>query len=491
MSRFSKFFTFLAVFFISGSAFGTFILLHQKNGSSPFDFMGRSVAGAGDVDGDGKEDFIVGATRELTGAGSVFVYSGASGQLLYQKDSPDSSSFFGFSVAGAGDVNGDGRADFLVGAFQADPPGGPENAGSVFLYSGADGSLFYRKDGDGFGDEFGISVAGVGDVDGDGKSDFAVGARLADPGGVSNAGSAYLYSGANGQLIHRKNGAFFDNFGFSVAGAGDVDGDGKSDFLVGALHANGQNGAAYLYSGASGTLIFQKDGANSEKFGCSVAGTGDVDGDGTPDFIVGAVYARPDGFSSTGSAYLFSGATGGLLYQKNGLASSDRFGYQVAGAGDVDGDGHSDFIVGAPDANPGARADAGSAYLYSGADGALIFQIDGTAPGDHLGLAVAGTGDLNGNGSDDFIVGAVTADPGGIISAGSALVYSVCASAKGDMNLSGGLSPADVVLMLNCVFLASGSCDLCFADVNCSGGLSSADVVIELNMVFLGAGDGC
>ena len=201
MSRFSKLLTLFAAFSLSGSAFGAFTLLHQKNGSSAFDFMGRAVAGAGDVDGDGKADFIVGASRELTGAGSVFVYSGATGALLYRKDSSDSLSYFGFSVAGAGDVNGDGKADFLVGAFQADP-GGLENAGSVFLYSGADGSLLYRKDGAGFGDEFGISVAGAGDVNGDAKSDFIVGARLADPNGVSNAGSAYLFSGATGELLY-------------------------------------------------------------------------------------------------------------------------------------------------------------------------------------------------------------------------------------------------------------------------------------------------
>ncbi len=486
MSRFAQILTFFFTLSVT-PAFGEFVLLHQKNGAAPFGFLGRAVAGAGDVDGDGRADFIVGASQELTAAGSAFVYSGATGVLLFQKAGPDSLGYFGFSVASAGDVNGDGRADFIIGAPYSDV-GGIENSGSAFVYSGADGALLYQKNGLGFGDELGLSVAGTGDVNGDGRSDFIIGARLADPGGVSNAGAAYLYSGATGALLYQKNGAFFDNLGFSVSGAGDVDGDGKPDFLVGALHANSQNGAAYLYSGATGALLYQKDGSGSEKFGCSVAGVGDVDGDGKPDFIIDALYAQPGGLASAGSAYLYSGACGALLYWKNGAAQGDNLGASAAGAGDVNGDGRADFIVGARQADPGGRSDAGSAYVYSGTDGALIFQKDGTASGDRLGISVAGAGDLNGNGRADFIIGAITADPGGIISAGSALAYSICSAAKGDMDGSGGLPDAtDVVLMLNCVFLGTASCDACFSDVDCSGGLPDAtDVVQLLNAVFLG-----
>ncbi len=481
MSRFSKLLTFFTALLISTAAFGEFILLHQKDGAAFFGFLGHSVAGAGDVDGDGKADFIVGAPQEFTDAGSAFVYSGATGALLYQKDGPDSLSYFGFAVAGAGDVNADGKADFIVGAFMA-APGGLGNAGSAFVYSGADGSLLYQKNGAEFGAELGISVAGAGDVNGDGKDDFIIGAWLADA-PASNSGAAYVYSGASGALFYQKNGAFFDNLGISVSGAGDANGDGKADFLVGAFHANSGNGAAYLYSGASGALLYQKDG--SGLFGASVSAAGDADGDGKADFFIGAPNALPGGLAAAGSAYLYSGATGALLYQKNGAAIGDHLGYQVAGAGDADGDGKADFIVGAPDANPGGLADAGSAYLYSGADGSLIFQKHGSIAGDYLGISVAGAGDLSGNGKADFIIGADRADPGGLISAGSALVYSIC-SAKGDMNADGNLSPSDVVLILNCTFLGFGSCELCFADVNCDGSLSAADVVDELNYVFLG-----
>ncbi len=144
--------------------------------------------------------------------------------------------------------------------------------------------------------------------------------------------------------------------------------------------------------------------------------------------------------------------------------------------------------MGAYLADPSGRFNAGSACLYSGATGALIFQKDGTAAGDQLGISVAGAGDVNGDGKADFIVGAPNADLGGIVDAGSAYVYagSSCAAAKGDMNADASFTVSDVVLLLNCTFWGSGSCNLCFADVNCDGVLTSSDVVLELNRVFLG-----
>ena len=143
-------------------------------------------------------------------------------------------------------------------------------------------------------------------------------------------------------------------------------------------------------------------------------------------------------------------------------------------------------------ADPGGLNGAGSAYLYSGATGSLLFQKDGAAAGDFLGFSVAGAGDVDGDGRADFIVGASQADPGGLTDAGSAFVYSFpCNAFWGDMNGDGGLAPADVVLMLNCVFLTQGNCRLCFADVTCDGNLSPADVVKLLNMVYLGEPVGC
>jgi len=418
--------------FGTSTAFAQPVLLYQKDGAATNDGLGYSVAGAGDVDGDGKADFIIGAYAAdpggRTDAGSAYLYSGADGSLLYQKDGAAVGDGLGYSVAGAGDVNGDGKADFIIGAYHANP-GGRNDAGSAFVYSGATGLLLFQKDGAAGFDYLGISVARAGDVNGDGRADFIVGASNTDPGGRINAGSAFVYSGATGLLLFQKDGAAASNFlGISVAGAGDANGDGKDDFIIGTPLADPGGltnaGSAFVYSGATGLLLFQKDGAAGfDVLGWSVAGAGDVDGDGKADFIIGAYTADPGGRSSAGSAFVYSGADGTLLFQKDGAAAGDQLGWSVAGAGDLNGDGKADFIIGAYTADPGGRGDAGSAYLYSGADGALLYQKDGAAAGDFLGYSVAGAGDLNGDGKADFIIGAYQTDPGGLSNAGSAYVY--------------------------------------------------------------------
>jgi hypothetical protein len=327
-------------------------------------------------------------------------------------------------------VDGDGKADFIVGASSSNP-GGLSNAGSAYVYSGATGALLYQKNGAAAGDGLGNSVAGAGDVNSDGNTDFIVGAKFADPGGLNAAGSAYVYSGATGALLYQKNGAAaIDHFGESVAGAGDMNGDGKADFIVGASVADpgGLSGAgsAYVYSGATGALLYQKNGAAAgDLLGISVGGAGDINGDGKADFIVGASVANPGGLSAAGSAYVYSGATGALLYQKNGAAAGDHFGESVAGAGDVNGDGKADFIIGAWRADLGGLFDAGSAFLYSGASGSLLYQKNGVAANDNLGFSVAGGGDVDADGKADFIIGASLADPGGLNAAGSAYVISI------------------------------------------------------------------
>ncbi|MEW5702076.1 MAG: integrin alpha [Candidatus Zixiibacteriota bacterium] len=401
-----------------------FVLLYQKDGAAAYYGLGYSVAGAGDVNGDGYADFIIGAI----GANSAYVHSGLNGSLLYQKYGAAASDQFGWSVAGTGDVDGDGRADFIIGAPYADP-GARADAGSAYVYSGANGLLLYQKDGAAAGDNLGRSVAGAVDVNGDGKGDFIVGAPYADPGGRATAGSAYVYSGVNGTLLYQKDGAAAgDALGSSVAGSADVTGDGRADFIIGAVAASPGGrwgaGSVYVYSGLSGSLLYQKDGvAAGDNFGLSVAGAGDVNGDGYADFIIGAGYADPGGRSDAGSVYLYSGQNESLLYQKDGAAAGDRLGNSVAGVGDVNGDGKADFIIGADFADPGGHAYAGSAYVYSGLDGALLFQKDGEAANHWLGYSVASAGDINGDGRADFIIGVYGANPGGRTDAGSAYVF--------------------------------------------------------------------
>ncbi|MGH8003201.1 MAG: integrin alpha, partial [Limisphaerales bacterium] len=451
-----------------------FNLLYQRDGAAAGDYLGISVAGAGDMDGDGKTDFIIGAPLADPGgrgsAGSAFVYSGATGSLLFEKQGDSAGDYLGAAVAEAGDVDGDGIADFIIGANGASP-GGRIQTGTAYVYSGATGLLLIQIEGVASGDRFGWSVAGAGDVNGDGRTDFIIGAPFADPGGRSNAGSAYLFSGATGSLLFEKNGtAARDFFGSSVALAGDVDGDGSTDFIIGAYAAapGGRSyaGSAYLYSGTTGLVIFEKNGtAASDELGFSVAGAGDMDGDGKADFIIGARFASPGGSFRAGSAYVYSGATGSLLFEKNGTAARDFFGSSVALAGDVDGDGKTDVVIGAP--GELFSLALGSAYVYSGATGLLLFQKVGPGLGANLGISVDGAGDVNGDGNSDIIISAPYASPGGLGNAGSVYVYGFTCPIKGDMNADSSLSTSDVMLLLNCVFLNTGGCHLCFADVNC------------------------
>jgi hypothetical protein len=398
---------------------------HQFDGASGVNF-GLSVSDAGDVDGDGFDDVIVGASQAnpggLTWAGSAYVYSGANGALLWQFNGQAAYDFFGLSVSGAGDIDGDGFDDVIVGAW-ATSPGGIFRAGSAYIYSGANGALLWQFDGQAVENYFGQSVSDAGDVDGDGFDDVIVGAWAANPGGLSKAGSAYIYSGATGALLWQFDGqAADDRFGANLSGAGDVDGDGFDDVIVGANGANSGGltgaGSAYVYSGATGALLWQFDGqAAYDAFGASVSGAGDVDGDGFDDVIVGAYFASPGGRASAGSAYAYSGATGLLLGQLNGQAAHDNFGKSVSGAGDVDGDGFDDVIVGALLTNPGGLHFVGSAYIYSFATGTLLRQFHGQAADHYFGQSVSGAGDVDGDGFDDVIVGAYGAN--------SAYVYSL------------------------------------------------------------------
>ena len=303
-------------------------------------------------------------------------------------------------------------------------------------------------------DNAGTSVSSAGDTNGDGFDDLLVGASGNDEGGTS-AGAAYLVLGpVTGDLDLGSADAKFigddsSSAGYSVAGAGDVDGDGLDDVLVGATGA-GVGGGAYLIFGpvtgsfgsASVDVLLSAE-SESDGVGTSVSGAGDVDGDGNVDLLIGA-YSNDAGGSGAGAAYLVLGPVtanlglGSAAAKLIGEAADDWAGFAASGAGDVNGDGFSDLLVGAKNNDTG-WSDGGTAYLVLGPVtgdidlGSADARLLGENSGDHAGWSVSGAGDVNGDGYEDVLVGALDCDAG---ASSSGAAYLVHGPVTGDVDLA-------------------------------------------------------
>ncbi len=480
-------------------------------GPNAFTTFGASVAPAGDINGDGYADVVIGAPYDdtyFTDGGHTYLYGGSASGLntastLWEEFGPSTNAHFGLYAAPAGDLNGDGRGDILVGMegqmAVAQSVGTTMIIGQQYPVSYTSGQSYVTAgdvDGDGFSDvafgdpyytnpesaegrlliykgtgdgpaifpaweqttalenpNFGWSVASAGDVNADGFDDVLVGAPTWDNFFTSEQdnGLVLLFFGhATGPST------FYDWYyfgtpgeqvGISVAAAGDVNGDGRGDFIVGA-HAPGVgNGAAYVWYGTSGLPALTPNrtllGASFDgQFGASVAGAGDVNSDGYADVIVGAPMDEipsifPPTIPNEGVAYVYLGGSGGLsttpTWWVGGGQQDAHLGSSVASAGDVNANGFSDVIVGEPDydmpAGPFYIVDSGRAGIFLGGAGpGLTFQtwIDGLA-NERLASTVAGAGDVNGDGYSDVILGAPSA-PGSLGGEGRAVVYAGSAS---------------------------------------------------------------
>ncbi len=439
------------------------------NGVTTSDESGKSVSGAGDINGDGIADLVVGAPGQGSTAGKTYVIFGSkagwsssislsslNGVNGFVLNGNNTAEYSGTSVSGAGDINGDGIADLVVGA-----PGGsfgPFIAGKAYVIFGSkagwsspisastlNGANGFVINGENINDGCGGSVSGGGDINGDGIADLVVGAGGAD----SSAGKTYIIfgskagwsspislsslNGANGFVLNGNNTS--PGSGASVSGAGDINGDGIADLVVGAPGGGSGVGKAYVIFGSKGgwsssISLSSLNGANGfvlndadvgDISGFSVSGAGDINGDGIADLVVGAplatlaapagktyvIFGSKAGWSSSISLSSLNGANGFLL---NGENADDESGYSVSGAGDINGDGIADLVVGAPQAGKtyaifGSKAGWSSPISLSSLNGANGFAVIGNV-NDLIGYSVSGAGDINGDGSADVVVGA-------------------------------------------------------------------------------------
>nr|MCU0225588.1 MopE-related protein [Acidobacteriota bacterium] len=356
----------------------------------------------------------------VTNAGSAALFSGDDRRLICRAVDPEgaNSDDLGWSVSAIGDLNHDGIPDFAVGAIYDDTAQG-SNAGSVVVFSGADCSRLVKltDNGGATSDYLGSAVAGAGDVNGDGTPDVAAGAPYDDTAGGTNAGSVVLFSGANGSVILKLAdplGANADLLGGAIAAVGDLNHDGTADIAAGAegREAGGTDrGGVLVFSGADGSVLLRltdPQSVNYEHLGASIAPIGDLDHDGTDDLVVGAPENNAQA-SSAGRLVVFSGGSGAVLLRLTDPAgvAGDRLGRSVSELGDMNGDGTVDVAAGAPYADS-AGTDAGAILLFSGADGSVIAKMSpaGGAAGYQTGTALAAAFDLTGDGEVDLVAGA-------------------------------------------------------------------------------------
>ena len=387
--------------------------LEWRAGSSiplgPGHQFGFAAAGAGDCDADGFADFVVGAP--FVEGGLFCCYHGGAGTIPDCSVSfsiPTPGEEFAAALAGAGDLDADGLADLLIGM-----PGKSDGAGGLRVYLGRAGGMIYLQRGavngaSGSGGRLGAAVAGLGDIDGDGFGDYAVGAPLADVGPAVDAGTVQVFSGradiptAPTPLLTLQGGAAGDRFGTAVAGLGDVNGDDYADFAVGAPGAcptSDCRGTVHVHFGGpraslDGVADVVLEGPSPRsRFGSALAG-GDVTRDGFADLRVGAPFDSDA--TEQGSAFFYVGSAtfdAGAAPAAVGGVAGDRLGTTVAWLGDVTGDGYADMAAGAPGA-PTAGA-AGYVTVQNGAATGLLWTpysttVRGdTTETDRLGASIA------------------------------------------------------------------------------------------------------
>jgi len=306
---------------------------------------------------------------------------------------------FGRDCALLGDLNGDGFSEYGVGAENTDTAGFT-NAGSGYVFSGIDGTLLYEFLGEGHTSWMGGVITSAGDLDCDGVLDILTSA-IGD-------GVVYAYSGATGDQLLRVTGNPIERFGWSLAAAGDLNHDGHDDFLVGAYFANtgiGREGAVYAYSGVDGTELLRIEGQVADaRLGFAIDGGEDVNGDGTPDILVSSTLEDDGARMNVGAIRAFSGIDGSEVLYIKGVAEGAAMGGSLSWLPDVNGDNVAEVLSGTSGKDVNST-ESGAAFVHCGLTGDLVHRIDGFEFEQGFGTSCASIGDLTGDGYADFAIG--------------------------------------------------------------------------------------
>jgi len=430
-------------------------LAYSYSGDSFAERFGISVANAGDVNNDGYDDVIIGAHQDmengLFAVGSVSVISGFDGSLLYKRIGDAANDRLGTKVAGAGDINNDGYDDFMAGA-----PNANSSKGYMRVYSGADGSTLHTIVGEHVGDKCGFSIAGIGDINNDNLGDFVVGEPAFDFNNdplFTFAGRIRVISGT-GALLYTYNGKKNYSLGSAVASVGDVDLDGVPDFAGSAPNAivgfTPFLGFVRVYSGDDGSLIREHPGdISGADYGSNIVSAGDVNSDGHPDYAVSAPNGfKPNDFPRQGRVRLYSGKDGSLIWQWWDPDEWSNLGDALSGGSDVNGDGYFDIGVGAPFHDENVQYD-GSVAICSTAgtpsdDAPCSYSWHGSDAQERFGHGLSTDGDLNGDGIGDVVIGAPRALVGGVAKGAVSVYVSTPGYCDGDANADGFVDTNDI-----------------------------------------------
>lgn len=398
--------------------------LGQINGTIPDAFLGYEMDTLSDTDGDGVREII--ATDPFTGNGRAIVYSGRTGEVIHEKTGESPGDFFGADVSNLGDLDQDGIDDFGVTANYW-PDG--DLRGRAYLYSGLDGTLIRTFEGENSGDVLG-TIAGVGDLTGDGIPEIALGAFAADTSSGAPDGVVWVRSGADWTLVHMWEG---DNplstdgsqFGGNIVAIGDLTGDGVSEIAVSAVRyfvsgLGTQTGSVTLFSGRTGSLVRSLFGTDAGGlFGGSIFNASDLNGDGVDEIGISAQWARVGNFDKAGKVYVFSGDDQTVFRTWSGISTFESFGLQAENVGDFNGDGVDDTMISAPYYS----SSRGRAHVYSGADGSQICRWDGSSGSDIFGSDIAAMGDINHDGYPDVASSTLGEDTDGLSNNGAVTMY--------------------------------------------------------------------